>query len=58
MLANRLKWSTKCKLQCSHPELRWVGEGRAEDTSEVRFEGEREQRFCLKVTGIGVGGSE
>ncbi len=37
---------------------KWVGEGREEDTSEVRFEGERERRFCLKVTGIGVGGSE
>ncbi len=37
---------------------KWVGEGREEDTSKVRFEGEREQRFCLKVTGRGVSGSE
>ncbi len=35
-----------------------MGEGREEDTSEVRFEGERERRFHLKVTGRGVGGSE
>ncbi len=30
---------------------KWVGEGRQEDTTEERCEGEREQRFCLKVTG-------
>ncbi len=36
---------------------KWVGEGR-EDTTEVRCEGEREQRFHLKVTRRGVGGSE
>ncbi len=36
---------------------KWVGEGREEDSSEVRFEGERERRFRLKVTGRGVGGS-
>ncbi len=35
-----------------------VGEGREEDTSEIRFEGERERSFCLKVTGKNVGGSE
>ncbi len=37
---------------------KWVGEGREEDSSDVRFEGERERRFRLKVTGRGVGGSE
>ncbi len=36
----------------------WVGEGREEDTSEVRFEGDWERRFRLKVTGRGVGGSQ
>ncbi len=36
---------------------KWVCEGREEDTSEVRFEGEMEQRFRLKVTDRGVGGS-
>ncbi len=35
-----------------------MGEGREEDTSEERCEREREQRFHLKVTGRGVGGSE
>ncbi len=35
-----------------------MGEGREEDTTEERREGEREQRFHLKVTGRGVGGSE
>ncbi len=35
-----------------------VGEGREEDTTEERRKGEREQRFLLKVTGRGVGGSE
>ncbi len=34
---------------------KWVGEGREEDTTEERWEGERERRFCLKVTGKGVG---
>ncbi len=33
-----------------------VGEGRGEDTTEERWEGERESRFCLKVTDKGVGG--
>ncbi len=37
---------------------KWVGEGREEDTTEVRCEGERERRFHLKVTGRGVGDSE
>ncbi len=36
---------------------KWVGEGREEDTSEERWEGERERRFRLKVTGKGVGGT-
>ncbi len=31
-----------------------VGEGREEDTTEERREGERERRFRLKVTGKGV----
>ncbi len=34
-----------------------VGEGREEDTTEERWEGERERRFRLKVTGTGVGGT-
>ncbi len=37
---------------------KWVGEGREEDTTEERCEGERERRFRLKVTGKGVGGSK
>ncbi len=37
---------------------KWVGEGREEDTTEERCEGESEQRFHLKVTGRGVGGSQ
>ncbi len=37
---------------------KWVGEGREEDSSEVRFEGERERRFRLNLTGRGVGGLE
>ncbi len=37
---------------------KWVGEGREEDTTKERCEGEREQRFRLKVTGRGVCGSE
>ncbi len=36
---------------------KWVGEGREEDTTEERWEGERERRFRLKVTGRGVGGA-
>ncbi len=35
-----------------------VGEGREEDTTEERCEGERERRFRLKVTGKGVGGTQ
>ncbi len=34
-----------------------VGEGREQNTTEERWEGERERRFCLKVTGKGVGGT-
>ncbi len=37
---------------------KWVGEGREEDTTEERCEGERECRFRLKVTGKGVGGTQ
>ncbi len=33
---------------------KWVDEGREEDTTEERCEGERERRCCLKVTGKGV----
>ncbi len=33
-----------------------VDEGREEDTTEERWEGERGLRFHLKVTGKGVGG--
>ncbi len=36
---------------------KWVGEGREEDITEERWEGERERRFRLKVTGKGVGGT-
>ncbi len=36
---------------------KWVGEGREEDTTEDRCEGERERRFRLKETGKGVGGT-
>ncbi len=36
---------------------KWVGVGREEDTTEERWEGEREHRFRLKVTGKGVGGT-
>ncbi len=35
-----------------------VDEGREEDTTEERWEGEMEHRFNLKVTGIGVGGTQ
>ncbi len=34
-----------------------VDEGREEDTTEERWEGERESRFLLKVTGKGAGGT-
>ncbi len=37
---------------------KWVGEGREEDTTEDRCEGERERRFRLKVISRGAGGSE
>ncbi len=37
---------------------KWVGEGREEDTTEERWEGEKERRFRLKVTGRGVGGTQ
>ncbi len=36
----------------------WVDEGREEDTTEERWEGERERRFRLKVTGRLVGGTQ
>ncbi len=36
---------------------KWVGEGREEDTTEEIWDGERESRFHLKVTGKGVGGT-
>ncbi len=36
---------------------KWVNEGREDDTTEERLEGEREHRFHLKVTGKGVGGT-
>ncbi len=35
---------------------KWVGEGR-ENTTVERWEGEREHRFRLKITGRGVGGT-
>ncbi len=31
---------------------KWVVEGRKEDTTEERWEGERERRFRLKVIGL------
>ncbi len=37
---------------------KWLDEGREEDTTEERCDGERERRFRLKVTSRGVGGSE
>ncbi len=37
---------------------KWVGEGREEDTTEERWEGERDRRFRLNVTGRGVGGTQ
>ncbi len=36
---------------------KWVGEEREEDTTKERWDGERERRFRLKVTGKGVGGT-
>ncbi len=38
-------------------DVKWVGEGREEDTTEERREGERERRLRLKVTGKGDGGT-
>ncbi len=38
-------------------DVKWVGEGRAEDTTEERRVGERERRLRLKVTGKGAGGT-
>ncbi len=35
-----------------------MGEGREEDTTEERWDGEREHRFRLKATGKGVGGTQ
>ncbi len=37
---------------------KWVCEGREDDTTEERWKGERERRFCLKVTGRGIGGTQ
>ncbi len=37
---------------------KWVGERREDDTTEERCKGERERRFCLKVTGRGIGGTQ
>ncbi len=37
---------------------KWVGEGREEDTTEERWEGKRERRFRLKVSGRAVGGTQ
>ncbi len=37
---------------------KWVGEGKEENTTEKRWEGERERRFRLNVTGKGVGGTQ
>ncbi len=39
-------------------DVKWVGEGREDDITEERWEGERERRFRLKVTGKGVGGMQ
>ncbi len=38
-------------------DVKWVGEGKEEDTTEKRREGERERRLRLKVTGKGDGGT-
>ncbi len=38
-------------------DVKWVGEGREEDTTEERRVGERERRLHLKVTGKGAGGT-
>ncbi len=35
-----------------------VGEGREDDTTGKRWKGEREPRFCLKVTDRGIGGTQ
>ncbi len=37
---------------------KWVGEGREDDTTKERWKGERELRFCLKVTGRGICGTQ
>ncbi len=37
---------------------KWVGKRREDDTTEERCKGERERRFCLKVTGRGIGGTQ
>ncbi len=41
----------------TYRDEKWVGEGREEDTAKERWEGEREHRFHLKITGKGVGGT-
>ncbi len=35
-----------------------MGEGREDDTTGKIWNGERERRFCLKVTGRGIGGTQ
>ncbi len=35
-----------------------MGEGREDDTTGKRWKGERECRFCLKVTVRGIGGTQ
>ncbi len=37
---------------------KWVGKRREDDTTEERCKGEREHRFCLKVTGRAIGGTQ
>ncbi len=37
---------------------KYVGEGREDDTTGKIWKGESEHRFCLKVTGRGIGGTE
>ncbi len=65
-LENRGQMSSRQEVNVEHKvsvaaftsrDERWVGEGREEDTTEERWEGERERRFRLKVTGKGAGGT-
>ncbi len=39
-------------------DKKWVGEGREDNTTVERWKGKRECRFCLKVTGRGIGGTQ